>query len=116
MKRTLAPIALAALTLALALAPAAAAPRPETVKLKNNSFAPDSLTIKKRTMVRFRWAVNVEHDVTKASGPGRHFQSTRMDDRGDVYKHRFRKAGRYRLLCTLHDGMRMTVRVKRRRG
>jgi plastocyanin len=118
MKRTLAPIALAAFVLALALAPAAAAPRPKTVKVGDYFFAPDSLTVRKGALVRFRWVgLNLDpHNVTKSRGPGRFFQSSTEQTPGVHFKRRFRKAGRYRLFCTLHpDEMKMSLRVKRKR-
>jgi plastocyanin len=59
------------------------------------------------------------HNVTKSRGPGRFFQSGAPESgEGVLYKRRFRKAGRYQLICMPHvnDGMRMTLRVKRKRG
>jgi plastocyanin len=120
MRRTLVAIALAAFVLALASAPAGAAPRPKTVKLLDTpSFDPSSLTIRQGTLVRFNWVGDMFHNVSKSSGPGRFFQSGSPETgEGVLYKRRFRKAGRYRLICIPHvaAGMRMTLRVKRKRG
>ncbi len=118
MKRTLVPIALAAFVLALPLAPAGAAPRPKTVKLAGVDFVPASLSVRKGTLVRFNWDGALEHNVTKSSGPGRFFKSGNTSKPGVNFKRRFKQPGRYRLICTLHipDDMRMTLRVKRRRG
>jgi plastocyanin len=114
MKRTLVPIALAAFV--LALTPAAAAPRPKTVKVGDFFFAPTSLTVRKGTLVRFNWVGLAEHNVTKSKGPGRFFQSKTQAGEGVLYKRRFRRTGRYRLVCTLHaDDMKMGLRVKRKR-
>ena len=115
MKRTLVPIALAGLLLAMALAPAGAAPRPKTVKVDDNFFAPDSLRVRQGTMVRFRWAGDGEHDVTKSTGPGRYFASDTFSTRGVHFKRRFKRPGRYRLFCTQHPEMTMKLRVKRKR-
>lgn len=116
MKRTLVPIALAAFVIALALAPAAAAPRPKTVAVADVEFRPAFLAVRKGTLVRFNWVDEMTHDVTKSSGPGRQFQSRTTSDPGVNFKRRFRKAGRYKLFCTVHpDQMRMTLRVKRKR-
>lgn len=115
MKRTLVPIALAGLLLAVALAPAGAAPRPKTVKVDDNFFAPDSLRVRKGTMVRFRWVGVETHNVVKSSGPGPFFESDARTGSGVHFKHRFKRAGRYRLLCELHPEMRMKLRVKRKR-
>jgi plastocyanin len=118
MKRTLAPLALAAFVLALALAPAAAAPRPKTVKVADVKFAPERLKVREGTLVRFNWVDEMNHDVTKSSGPGRPFASRTTSKPGVNFKRRFKKPGRYRLICTVHatDGMKMTLRVKRKRG
>jgi len=117
MRRTLVPIALAAFVLALALAPAGAAPRPKTVRVADTFFAPDSLTIRKGTLVRFNWVGVMSHDVTKSSGPGRFFQSgPPQAGEGVLYKRRFSKPGKYRLICTVHKGMDMNLRVKRKRS
>jgi len=115
MKRAVIPIALAALLLA-ALAPAAAAPRSKTVKVDDNFFAPDSLSVKKGATVRFKWVGEREHNVVKSTGPGRYFQSDPMTGDGVLYKHRFKKAGRYKLVCSLHNRMKMSLRVKRGSG
>ena len=114
MQRTLVPIALAAFV--LALTPAVGAPRPRTVDVNDNFFAPSSLTIRKGTMVRFRWVGDNQHTVVKSRGPGRFFQSQPLEGEGVLYKHRFRKAGKYRLFCSLHEGMTMRLAVRRRRG
>ena len=119
MKRTLVPIALAAFVLALAAAPAGAAPRPKTVKLLDTpAFAPSSLTIRQGTLVRFNWVGVMNHDVTKSSGPGRFFRSGEPESGpGVLYKRRFTKPGKYRLICTVHlPVMKMGLRVKRKRG
>jgi plastocyanin len=117
MKRAFVPIALsAALVLALTLAPAGAAPRPKTVRVGDVFFAPDALTVRKGTTVRFKWVGEMAHDVTKSRGPGRFFQSRTRSGDGVLYKRKFRKVGRYRLICTVHpDQMRMSLRVKRKR-
>ena len=114
MKRTLAPIALAALV--LALTPAAAGAGSKTVKVDDFVFAPDSLTVRKGPMVRFNWVGLAEHNVTKSKGPGRFFQSATVAEQGVNYKRRFSKPGRYKLICTLHTpDMKMALRVKRKR-
>jgi plastocyanin len=115
MKRTLVPIALAAFVLVLSLAPAGAAPRPKTVKLEGVEFVPDSLRVRQGTLVKFRWDGVMPHNVIKSSGPGRHFQSRTTSDPGVNFKRRFRKAGRYKLICRVHPGMDMILKVKRKR-
>jgi plastocyanin len=113
MKRRLVPIALAALV--LALTPAVASSGQRTIEVRDFSFAPSSPTIRSGTLVRFNWVGDSEHNVTKASGPGRFFQSKTQAGDGILYKRRFWKRGRYVIICTLHDGMTMNLRVKRKR-
>ena len=49
--------------------------------------------------------------MTKKKGPGGGFASETTDDRGVNFKHKFKKAGTYKLICTVHDGMKMKVKV-----
>ena len=69
-------------------------------------------------MVRFNWVGALTHDVTKSTGPGRFFQSGPPESGpGVLYKRRFSKPGRYRLICTVHlPDMKMSLRVKRKRN
>jgi plastocyanin len=97
----------------------ARATKPKIVKVKDNSYAPDSVRVKKLGKVRWKWAdtnFNV-HNVTLLKGPKgvkkRQFRSqTAKSD--FTFTKRFKKVGRYRFYCTIHpDLMRMTVRVHR---
>jgi plastocyanin len=91
---------------------AAAAPT-KTVKLKDDFFAPSALTVKRGTTVRFKWAGINPHNVKKASGPGGRFASRSTWRRGVNFSKRFEKLGTYRLVCTLHSGMEMKLKVVR---
>ena len=55
------------------------------------------------------------HDVALKSGPNGvkkfHSEAASTDF---TFRRKLRKAGRYRVVCTLHDEMRMTIRVKPR--
>lgn len=84
-----------------------------TIKLDDNFFNPSSKTVKKGTLVRFKWVGRKKHDVTKASGPGNFFQSKLTKKRGVNFKKRFRKKGNYLLVCSIHSGMELNLRVKR---
>ena len=93
----------------LAAVPAASgATRP--VKLQSESFAPRSLTIHRGDAIRFRWVTGF-HNVRRVSGPA--FRRIPSRDRGTVTR-AFPKAGRYRLVCSIHRdlGMFLTVRVR----
>jgi len=75
----------------------------------DNAFAPRSLTIKRGDTLRFRWAGRIPHNVVATTGPQR-FRS--KIQRQGTYRKRLTRAGRYRLICELHPGMQMTVRVR----
>lgn len=94
----------AALALAAAIGPPAAQSAP-TVRLGDNFFKPKTMTVAKGTTVTFRWRTKNPHSVS-----GRGF-SSKIAKRV-TYRHKFRKAGRYRLFCKVHPRMRMTLRVR----
>ena len=102
---------------ALAAAPAVAlAPKPRTVTLADNYYLPAKLTVKPGTRITWRWgdeAFDV-HDVRLKRAP-RGVTKWQSDPAtaGFVFKRRLRKPGRYRIVCTLHHEMTMTIRVRR---
>ena len=49
--------------------------------------------------------------MTKKKGPGGGFASATTDARGVNFQKKFNKAGAYKLICTVHDGMKMKVQV-----
>ena len=101
----------------LGAAPAQAA-RHKTVKIGDNYFAPATLKVKRGTVVTWKWPSFEEagdvHDVKLKSGPKGvkkfHSEAASTDY---TFKRRLRVAGRYRIVCTLHEDMRMTIRVRR---
>jgi plastocyanin len=101
------------LVLVLAWAGLASAAPTQTIKLKDNFFAPSKKTVKRGTTVRFKWAGFNPHNVVKASGPGARFASRTTWRRGVNFKKKFKKVGAYRLVCTLHSGMELNLTVVR---
>jgi plastocyanin len=84
-----------------------------TIKLGDNFFSPDKKTVSSGTTVRFKWIGNNDHNVVKQSGPGRNFESEVTNDPGVNYTKKFKKSGRYKILCTIHpDKMKLTLKVK----
>ena len=84
-----------------------------TIKLGDNFFAPDKKSVKKGTKVRFKWIGKEKHNVVKQSGPGGSFASTTTDQPGVNYTKKFKKTGRYKILCTIHEeDMKLTLKVK----
>jgi plastocyanin len=110
-------VAVLAGTALLSAAPAQAVAR-KTVKVRDNYFLPDTLTVKRGTVVVWKWPGYEEagdvHDVKLKSGPEgvRRFHSEAAAT-DYSFKRRLRVKGRYRIVCTLHEEMRMTIRVRR---
>jgi plastocyanin len=103
-------VAVAALT---ALGGTAGAAPKTTITLGDNFFSPSSKTVRRGTKVRFKWVGRNRHNVTKASGPGGGFASRTTRSRGVNFAKKFKRGGTYSLVCTIHAGMGMTLRVKR---
>ncbi len=83
----------------------------KTVEVGDDFFNPTSLTISKGTKVKFNWTGSDEHDVVKKKGPGGSFSSGATDADGVNFTHKFSKAGTYKIICTLHEGMKMKINV-----
>jgi plastocyanin len=101
----------------LSTAPAQAGPA-KTVRVYDNYFLKDALTVKRGTTVVWRWPGAEEagdvHDVKLKSGPKGvkrfHSEAAATDF---TFRRKLKVAGRYRIVCTLHHEMRMTIRVRR---
>ena len=106
-------IALAAgLAAGLALVPQGAPPTAagtKTITVKDDLFKPKRTTISKNTLVTWRWASDAgAHDVT--SRGSKRFKSSAIKS-GGVHRYRFKKAGTYNYVCTLHEDQGMTGRI-----
>jgi plastocyanin len=106
------PLAIAA---ALVAAAPAAAPKPRTVKIADNYYAPAKLTVHKDAKVTWRWPEEAGdvHDVKLKKGPKgvKRFHSEPAAA-GITFKRKLTKAGTYRIVCTLHEEMKMTITVR----
>ena len=106
---------IAGVALLVGAAPAQAG---KTVRIYDNYFLKDDITVKRGAVVTWRWPGAYEagdvHDVKLKSGPKgvKKFQSEAAAT-DYTFKRKLRKPGRYRIVCTLHDEMRMKIRVKR---
>jgi plastocyanin len=103
-----------AATLALALAGSALAAGPavsanKAVSVRDNVFSPRSLSARVGDRVIFRWAGRNPHNVRAASGPVRFASRTQSSG---TYRVRLRRAGSYRVVCDVHPGMAMRLRVR----
>jgi plastocyanin len=90
----------------------------KTVTIGDNYFAPKTLKVKQGTKVAWRWPGFDEggdvHDVKLKSGPKGvkkfHSEAASTDY---TFKRRLTKPGTYKIVCTLHEEMRMTIRVRK---
>ena len=110
--------ALAAVAALLCAAPADAGdPQRKTVKVLDDYYLPFKLTVNRGSTITWKWpqyvSINV-HDVKLKSGPEgvRKFHSEPASS-GYVYRRTLRKPGLYKIVCTLHEEMTMTIRVRR---
>jgi plastocyanin len=97
----------AAGAVALTAVPALAATR--TVRVDDNVFRADSVSLKRNDTIRFRWVGEAPHNITRTRGPS--FRTISNRKRGTVSR-RFTRRGTYRLTCTIHPGMDLRVRVR----
>ena len=81
------------------------------VQVGDDFFDPTSVSIAKGAKVTFKWIGTDKHNVTKKKGPGGSFSSDTTDQTGFKYKHKFKKAGTYKLICTVHEDMKMKVKA-----
>ena len=110
-------IALIAGAALLSAAPAHGAAT-KTVNLGDNYFAPKTLKVKRDTTVTWKWPgfeqAGDVHDLKLKSGPKGvkkfHSEAASTDY---SFKRKLKVAGTYKLACTLHEEMRMTIRVRR---
>ena len=113
MRRRIAAVASLATAAALAFAGAGGADvaNKRAVDVGDDFFSPDKLSISAGTKLAFNWIGKDDHNVTKKKGPGGGFASATTDARGVNFQKKFKKAGTYKLICTVHDGMKMKVQV-----
>ena len=108
MKRLIAVlVAVTAVAAAIAL-PALAATK--TVRVgPQNRFGTSSLSVSRGDTVRFRWTGRLPHNARISSGPQRGtIASVR---RSGTVSRRFTRAGRYTIVCDIHPGMTLRLRV-----
>ena len=96
----------AAAAVGVATLPAGAA---TSIKLKDDYFAPKSTSVSKGSTVTFRWAGKAPHNVTVTRGPLKFHSPTKTSG---SYSRRLTKAGTYRIVCTIHPGMSLTLKVR----
>ena len=110
------PAAFAAVAVLLCAAPDAGEPQRKTVKIFDDYYLPFKLTVDKGSTITWKWpeyvSLNV-HDVKLRSGPAgvRKFHSEPASS-GYRYTRTLKQPGLYKIVCTLHEEMTMTIRVR----
>jgi plastocyanin len=106
------PIALV-LSLMLAVAAPAAVAKTRSVKVGDNYFvrkgSAPTVTVKKGVTVRWNWTGKNFHNLV-GSGPASFQASPRKSGH---FSRKFKKAGTYRVICSIHAGMEMKLKVKK---
>jgi plastocyanin len=98
---------------ALCIAFAATAFGATRVRVGDNWFVKPgngSKTVSKGTVVKFKNVGDNPHSVVFKKGPV--LYPRRMLLPGATYKRKFTRKGRYRIICDIHSGQRMTLRVR----
>ena len=80
-----------------------------TVKVEDSFYSAKKLSISRGASVTWKWAGALLHNVKVKSGPAK-FGSGKLLK--GTYSHRFTVRGTYKLYCTLHPDMTMTVVVR----
>jgi plastocyanin len=103
---------------ALAAVPGVDGATKKAIELGDNYYAPKTVTVAKNTTVTWRWPGFEEagdvHDVKLKSGPKgvKKFQSESAAT-DYSFKRKLTVAGTYKIVCTLHEEMTMTIKVRR---
>jgi plastocyanin len=119
-RRTRIAVALAAGVALVGAAPAGAGapPKKKVVHLGDNYFLPGKLTVKPKTRVVWKWpgfeSSGQVHDVKLRKGPKgvKRFHSDPAAS-DFSFSRRLTVPGTYRLVCTYHEEMTMTIKVRR---
>jgi plastocyanin len=103
------------LAAALAAAAALAGTPAKTIKVGDDYYGPAKVTVKRGTTVKWKWlADNADsHDVKLAKAPKgvRKFRSASAAT-DYTYSKKLTMPGTYRIVCSLHQDMTMTIVVK----
>ena len=80
-----------------------------TIVVKDDVFTPKKATVRKNTLVTWRWASGSgPHDVL--SRGTKRFKSSTLKSSG-THRVRFKKAGTYRYVCTPHEARGMIGQI-----
>ena len=105
MKKLVAATAVVAASIATA-GPSTAA---TTVRVDDDVFRPGTVTVRSGSTVTWRWVGDNPHNVTVTRGPVKFRSGTKRSGR---FSKKLRRGGTYRIVCTIHPGMDMTLKVR----
>jgi plastocyanin len=110
--RKLLPVVLLAALVATLLAAVPAVSKRKTVEVDDNYFvregSPPTVRVNRNDTVVWEWEGRNPHNVTVTRGPVRFKSPTQRS--GD-YRKKVTRSGSYRIVCTIHPNMKMTLRV-----
>ena len=101
----------------LGATPALAASSKKTVRVGDNFFSPKKLTVDRNSTVTWKWPgfrrgggrPRRRADLRPKSMRSSQSEATAAEH---FYKRKLTKSGTYKLVCTLHEEMRMTIKVR----
>ena len=93
-------------------------PKGKTIKVADNFYAPTTVTVDRGATVTWRWPGFDEagdvHDVKLKTGPkGVKKFASESASTDYSFKRKLTVAGTYKLICTLHEEMTMTIKVRK---
>lgn len=81
-----------------------------SVEIRDSSFSPSTIRVKKGGTVTWTNRDNIQHDVTPDEASGS-FRKSDLLSQGESYSATFNTAGNYTYFCTPHPFMKGTVEV-----
>jgi plastocyanin len=94
--------------LASLIATTALASPAKSVNVGDSFYGPKTLSVGRGTAVTWNWSGTLLHNVKVRKGPAAFKSRTQIHG---TYRHTFSTRGTYKLYCTLHPNMTMTVVV-----
>jgi plastocyanin len=103
----LASLVLLGLVALMLVAPGAGA-KTTKITVNDNYFKPRRVKVVVGSRVTWKWKGVVAHNVTVEKGPQKFHSKTQTDGK---FSRRIRKPGTYKIVCTIHPGMDMTLKA-----
>jgi plastocyanin len=106
MLRAISAAVIAVVALAIVAPPTSAAGPNTKISVDDNFFKPKKVTVEVGDQVTWKWDGYVAHNVSVEKGPQKFTSKTKSDG---TFSRVIKKAGVYRIVCTLHPGMTMRL-------